>query len=205
MCDVLEHALMQLKAVLGTIIDLPEEQWALAAPIFQLEELKLGDFFIREGEPSERMGFVCRGLTRFFYSTSDGKEFNKNFITENGFVGAYSACLTTTHSRFNIQALEPTRLLTAAYEDIFALYDKHRCWLDFARIMAEQIYITKEQREAEFLLDSPETRYRNFLARSPGLESRLAQYHIASYLGITPVSLSRIRSRMEKDKIINSG
>jgi len=64
------------------------------------------------------------------------------------------------------------------------------------RILAEQHFILKEQREAALLLDDAETRYRQFLSDYPGLDKRIAQYHIASYIGVTPVTLSRIRKKM---------
>ena len=67
-------------------------------------------------------------------------------------------------------------------------------WERLGRLLTEQLYIKKEQREAEFLLDDAPTRYRNFQKQYPGLEDRLPQYHVASYLGITPVALSRIRN-----------
>ena len=63
------------------------------------------------------------------------------------------------------------------------------------RSAASPVSMCKEQREAEFLLGDALTRYRNFRRRYPGLEARLAQYHVASYLGITPVALSRIRKK----------
>jgi CRP-like cAMP-binding protein len=63
--------------------------------------------------------------------------------------------------------------------------------------IAESLFIKKERREATLLLDDAKTRYLNFLEEYPGLETRLKQYHIASYLGITPVSLSRVRAQLK--------
>ncbi|MCP4271690.1 MAG: Crp/Fnr family transcriptional regulator, partial [Gammaproteobacteria bacterium] len=86
-------------------------------------------------------------------------------------------------------------LLICDLAPVVNLFDQHRCWEKLGRLLAEQLYIKKETREAEFLLDDAETRYLNFQTNYPGLEDRLTQYHVASYLGITPVMLSRIRRR----------
>jgi CRP-like cAMP-binding protein len=159
--------------------------------------LNKGEYFIRAGETPEHSGFINAGLVRFFYQTPKGQEFNKSFAYENQFMGAYSAFLTGTSTRFNIQALEECSILVVKIRHLVALFDKHGCWEKFGRILAEQLYIKKEQREAEFLLDDAEIRYQKFLQRYPGLEQRLAQYHIASYVGITPVALSRIRNKIK--------
>jgi hypothetical protein len=89
--------------------------------------------------------------------------------------------------------LQETHLLVCNLASIVELFNQHHCWEKLGRILAEQLYIKKETREAEFLLDDAETRYFNFQKQYPGLEERIAQYHVASYLGITPVMLSRIR------------
>jgi CRP-like cAMP-binding protein len=132
---------------------------------------------------------------RFFYQTTDGKEFNKSFVAENQFTAAYSAFLTDMPTRFSIQALEECHLLICDLHMVVNMFDRHDCWERLGRILAEQLFIKKEAREAEFLLDDAETRYRNFQKQYPGLEGRVAQYHVASYLGITPVALSRIRKK----------
>ena len=69
------------------------------------------------------------------------------------------------------------------------------CWQIVARKLAEMVFILKEKREAELLLSDAQERYQQFLADYPNLEKHIAQYHIASYLGITPESLSRIRAK----------
>jgi CRP-like cAMP-binding protein len=186
-----------LKTVVDQLVAPPEPQWQSFRQLFVSRRLDKGEYFIRAGEVSEYSAFINAGLVRFFYQARQGQEFNKSFVYENQFMSAYSAFLTQSPARFNIQALEECHLLVAKTRPMVELFDKHLCWEKLGRILAEQLYIKKEQREAEFLLDDAETRYRNFLQRYPGLEYRLAQYHIASYLGITPVALSRIRHKIK--------
>ena len=191
--------LVALKAVIDHLVSPPEDEWQRFEDLFHTRSLKEGEYFIRSGDTSQYLGFVNAGLLRFFYQSPRGSEFNKSFSQENGFVGAYSAFITKEKTRFSIQALEECYLLEARFSDIVALYDRHKCWEKLGRILAEQLYIKKEQREAEFLLDDAETRYLNFRNQYPGLEDRLPQYHVASYVGITPVALSRIRKKIKID------
>lgn len=188
-----------LKTTVDKLVSPPRGQWKKFEALFTAGKISSDKYFVRAGTKPDSLCFVNAGLLRFFYRTEEGKEFNKSFSRENEFAGNYSAYLTGTESRFSIQALEDSYLLVARFADITALFDQHPCWEKFGRLMAEQLYIKKEQREAEFLLDDAETRYRNFISRYPGLEPRLAQYQVASYLGITPVALSRIRKRSRAD------
>jgi CRP-like cAMP-binding protein len=96
-------------------------------------------------------------------------------------------------SYFSVQSLADSELITFRYKDFQALYDRHVCWERLGRIIAEQLFINKETRERELLLLSAEARYRMFLERYGHLSGQIPQYHVASYLGITPVALSRIR------------
>ena len=183
-----------LKAVIDALVAPPAPEWTRFQALFEPQTLQAGQFFIRAGDPSTRICFINAGLLRLFYQTPQGKEFNKSFAQENSFAGVYSAYLSDSPARFAIQALEDSRLLVAAFPDITGLFNGHRCWEKLGRLLSEQLYVKKEQREAEFLLDDAQTRYRNFQNQYPGLEDRLPQYHVASYLGITPVALSRIRN-----------
>jgi CRP-like cAMP-binding protein len=191
-------AFLTLKAVVDYLVAPPEAEWRQFESLFHPRTLQAGDYFIRAGETSDVLGFINAGLVRFFYHSPQGAEFNKSFCQENQFMAAYSAYLTQAPARFSIQALEESHILVAKLKDIVALFDRHNCWEKLGRILAEQLYIKKEQREAEFLLDDAETRYLNFRKQYPRLEGRLAQYHIASYIGITPVALSRIRKQLKK-------
>jgi CRP-like cAMP-binding protein len=186
---------LSLRQTLNHLVAPPARELESFLELFTRRSLAQGEFLLRAGDPSRELAFVNAGLLRFFYQTVDGKEFNKSFILENQFAAAYSAFLTHTPARFSIQALETSHLLVCDLSSVVELFEHHRCWEKLGRLLTEQLYIRKETREAEFLLDDAETRYHNFQKTYPGLEDRLTQYHIASYLGITPVALSRIRRR----------
>ena len=100
-------------------------------------------------------------------------------------------------SRLFIQALEDAKLLIADYSAYRLISESHASLQQLNCKIAELLFIKKEKRESTLLLDDAKTRYLSFLEEYPGLEVRLKQHHIASYLGMTPVTLSRIRTQLK--------
>jgi CRP-like cAMP-binding protein len=160
--------------------------------------LEKGEYFLMAGDVPEYIGFVRSGLLRLFYIDMDGVEANKHFCVENTLAISYSAFLLREESKFYIQALEDTRLLAIDHQTYLDLLNSHMCWQIVARKLAEMLFILKEKREWELLLNNAQERYVQFLQDYPDLERRLSQYHIASYVGITPESLSRIRASLRQ-------
>ena len=195
----LMQRLQLLHKVLAKIVDLPELEWHYFADRIKPRDFDKGDLLVSTGAPASEFFFLASGLVRLFYTTDEGKEFNKSFCLANDFVGAYSAAALNLPSRFSIQALEPTQTLLIPAVLLNELFERHHAWERLGRKLAENLAIKKEFREAALLLDAAETRYQNFLEEYPGLYQRIPQYHIASYLGITDVALSRIRKRLRAD------
>lgn len=156
-------------------------------------------FLVNAGDVNDTFFFIVKGVVRFVYTTEDGKEFNKSFAAENNFVACLRSVLANQPCRFSIQALEPCETLNLTGEKYQAFARELTEWNTINLVVTQQLALKKEEREAEFLLDSAETRYRNFIRKHPKLADRLQQYHIASYLGITDVALSRIRKRLKYD------
>lgn len=151
----------------------------------------------RSGDIANSVFFICSGLVRFYYISEEGKEYNKSFSHENQFAGAVQYAAQPEPCRFYIQALEPTHTLAISLEGLNTLYQESLAWANLGRLHMESLAVRKTSREAGFLLDSAEQRYKTFLAQEPGLVQRLPLYQIASYLGITDVALSRIRKRIK--------
>jgi CRP-like cAMP-binding protein len=191
-----EKKIRKLRRVIDNLIDVPDEEWVYFSDNLAERTFDKGRLLFQAGEPVTDFFFINKGLVRFFYLTEDGKEFNKAFAMENDFVGSFSAKNLGIPSRFSVQALEETEAVVIPVRIIEAGYDLHPCWERLGRLHAERVAVLKEMREAEFLLDSAETRYNRLLAVSPAILERVNQYHIASYLGITDVALSRIRQKI---------
>ncbi|MDA8214408.1 MAG: Crp/Fnr family transcriptional regulator [Nitrospiraceae bacterium] len=178
--------------------EIPPGEYEKLLKISRVCHLKKGEYFQRAGERPNKFGFVISGILRLYYTNGSGDEFNKSFCIETDLVAAYSALLQNRASRLSIQALEKTTLLVIGYKDYLKLLDQHMCWQILGRRIAENLFIKKEEKESQFLLDSVEMRYLKFLKEYPDLEVRIKQYHIASYLGITTVTLSRIRTKLRR-------
>lgn len=161
------------------------------------KRLKAHEFLLQAGEVPRYIGYVVSGLLRLYYIDAEGKDSTKHFAPEGTLAISYSAFLQRTESRFFIQALEDTHLYLIDYRTYQNLLHGHPCWQTVARKLANLLFILKEKREAELLLQSAQERYQQFRNDFPDIEQRVHQYHIASYLGITPESLSRIRADLK--------
>jgi CRP-like cAMP-binding protein len=177
----------------------PEEQWLELFKRGREKTLKANDFFLRAGDVPQYIAFIVSGLLRLYYLDIEGKEVTKHFATENTFAISYSAFLQREESRFSIQALEDTTLLLFDFQTYSDMLKSHVCWQIFAKKLAELLFIIKEKREAELLMQDAQERYLRFREDYPDIERRLNQYHIASYLNIAPESLSRIRSHLKQN------
>jgi len=171
----------------------PPTEWIHLARLLKIRRLNKGEYYFKQGDPVNEVGFVTKGLLYNFYTNSDGDEYVKYFVREHGFLGCYSSLIQGTPAVFSSQTLEPTILFTMRYDDLKNLFQRHAHWERLGRIMAERLYIEKEVREHDFLMSNAKCRYEGFLKSHSDLAQRIPQYLIASFIGISPVSLSRIR------------
>ncbi len=189
-----------LKKVLSSLTDVTEQEWNEFKQLFTVRRIAKGEYFARAGVHASHVGFVVAGTLRAFYLSKDGTEYNKTFFQENTFIAAFASLVTQSKSYIDIQALENSEVLVARYKDIVRLYETYHTFERMGRRVVEIEWVKKEMREIRLVLTSAEERYKHFQQEHPGLERKIPQYQIASYLGITPVALSRIRSRLKKNQ-----
>ncbi len=182
-----------LICVLQSFPSIPKDLAEDLVQRFQPKEYKRGKYYLEAGEIPKLFSFVASGLFRFFYITIEGEEYTKHFSMENNFMISLSAFLEQRGSYFYIEALEDSTVLSTDFKSLRELSEHDIRLMKFMLTLVELIYLLKEKREAEFLLKDARGRYEQFLLDYPGLEKRVKQYHIATYLGVNPVSLSRIR------------
>ena len=175
---------------------LPENRIDELLSIGRIKSIDASHCFIKAGEVPYKIAFVGSGLFRYVYINDKGDEFTKGIILENFFLSSYSAMILGKPSYFSIEALENSQLLEINWSDFNRLKDNDIFWLQFLLKFVEKGFIIKEKRERDLLLLDAETRYRNFLTEFPGMEQRVKQGIIASYLGIQPETLSRIRRKI---------
>lgn len=164
------------------------------AHLFVAEELPKGGFFLRQGEVSRKVAFIVEGVFHNFRNR-DGQEHTFYFGREQEFIGDYSSFLPAKPAVHAIQALEPARLLTISYDNLQRLYREVRAGERFGRLVAEMLFVDVLGQLTSFYEETPEERYARFVRTYPDLQQRIPQYYIASYVGVKPQSLSRIRSR----------
>ncbi len=183
-----------MRKVLQKII--PEEKIEDLISICQIGTIQANEYFLREGEVPQKFAFVLSGLFRYVYINEKGYEFTKGIITEHNFISSYSAMISNSPSYFFIEALENSEILKIPYEKWLLLLKTDIFWVKLLLGFVEKGFIIKEKRERDLLLLNAETRYLNFMKEYPGMDKRVSQTIIASYLGIQPESLSRIRKKI---------
>ncbi len=194
----------QLRLFLQGWVDLSEREWQQLAAIFQPRTVEAQAHLLLPGSKVHEVLFVCTGLLRFYYLSEDGTESNKTFIAENAFAGPLAAAALDLPVTYGIQALEPTTLLAAPFDAFTALFDVHPVFDRLGRKLAESLLMHKEVRTRSLLQHNATERYQQFLCHHADLAARIPQYHIASYLGITEVSLSRIRGTLAREAVLNN-
>ncbi|MCF6347129.1 MAG: Crp/Fnr family transcriptional regulator [Flavobacteriaceae bacterium] len=185
----------ELEKHLNGFVHFTKNEMEIFLLLFSENSIKRNDYFAVEGEYSSKFAFIKSGVMRAFYRNKEGSEYNKTFFTSHSFVGAYSSLISGHKNLINIQCLTDCTVLQANYKSMTKLYDSTPKFERFARILAEQKFAIKEKREIELVTLEASERYEIFKQEHSGLENLIPQYHIASYLGITPTQLSRIRAK----------
>lgn len=191
----LKEGIQSLIEFLSTFAQIPPAEILYFTSKLSFEKIKKDDYFFKQNEHFDKIGFVISGLLYNFY-TRDSKAIHVNYFINEGMPATcYANLLTGTPAVFSCKALENTYLITIKYSDFKELYSRHPCWNLIGRLNAEKLYIEKEKREYEFLVLSSQEKYSNFIANHPKIINRVPQYLIASYVGVKPESLSRLRAQ----------
>lgn len=176
---------------------LPEPVWQSLEKNLTIQQIKKGDFLVREGEVCRYVSFINYGLFRFYY-LAEGKEICTGFIGTGNYVSEYNSFLTQTPSAMYVEAMEDTEVVNLSYTDMQTGYDNFSFFERFGRKIAEKLFILLSSQITRLLTLTPEQRYQYVVDHQPGLLQHIPQYMIASFIGITPEHLSRIRKKMSE-------
>ncbi len=177
-----------------------EDDWNLLLPQLQIKTIRKSELLIAEGKRAGEVGFVLEGMFRQYY-TKDGEEKTTYFFFENHFISSYISCISGKPSLITIEALSDATYISFPYQILQELYDKSMAWQKFGRLIAEYFTMGLEERMVGLLMQSPEERYLDLLkSNKKKIMERVPQHYVANYLGITAVSMSRIRNRLSKKK-----
>ena len=188
------------RGVLNQFAAVPPDEWDYLNTLLSVKSLEKGTHLLKEGETCQKLYYIMNGGARFYYINYLGQELSSNFIFENNFVVAFTSLFNRTPSEENIVLLEDTNVFVIHYNDFKSLLKRHPVWeILLNKLLAMHLFRISEK-EKMLLLDDLDTRYQRLMETRPYLFQRVEQRHIASYLGMTPETLSRVKKRTYERK-----
>jgi CRP/FNR family transcriptional regulator, anaerobic regulatory protein len=183
-----------IKAYIDRMVTFSESEWQAFEACLYERHLAKKELLLAEGQHCDFVAFVLEGAFRF-YKETDGEEIEIGFFFPGDFVSNYRSFLTNTPSEHNIVALKDAQVLMLPKKELFELYDQHKPAERLGRLIAENLFLEVVRRLDSFQHATPEDRYQGLVKRNSKLLQEIPQYMLASYLGVKPETLSRIRAR----------
>ena len=181
---------------LNSFVEVPDELFLELQQISKFKEIKAGTQIVRLGEIPSKMYMLRSGVIRCYLSTESGKEFNKSFYLPISFVASLTALIKGKPSLFVFETITECKLYETDYNKFASLCKKHQSLNELYSRVLEKVYMKYENRLVELISLNAKDRYLKLLSQVPNVNELIPQFHIASYLGITPVQLSRIRKKL---------
>jgi len=191
--------IFELVQLFNQISEISEDEEQVLKEIFRPVFLRKKEFFLREGVQNNKAAFVRKGLLRYYVSKNH-EESTLEFTSELEFVADFPSFADRTKSVQNIQAVEDCELLVTDYDGIQRIYNDLKNGNLIGRKVMEHRFSIMMNQLLSIYMHTPEQRYRHFIENYGTISQRIPQYLIASYVGIKPESLSRIRKRITKNK-----
>ncbi len=186
----------QLAEALQTIGNLPESAIERFVELARRTEITKGSYFIQEGVKTNRLGYVEHGLFQNAYSTEKGDACTFGFSAENGFLYECQAMRTLEAAHYSVQAIEDSIVWAVDYQVWIEPFRDSVWWNKILLDLTTVESSAKSGREIRLMSMTGREHYAHFLENYSHLEDRINQHRVAAYLGISPVSLSRIRREM---------
>ncbi|MEY3243096.1 MAG: hypothetical protein RIR11_4535 [Bacteroidota bacterium] len=185
----------QILQSIKSIVSLNTAEEEAFVQILEVKEIKKKEFLLQTGQVCNKVFFLNSGCTRVFYNV-DGVENTIQFFFADSWYTDYASLLTGQPAFENVQALEKSQIVQIKKIDLYKLYDTYPIFDRVGRMMAENAFLSLHNLNKMLTNDEPQQRYLNLLKQRPEVVERIPQHYIASYLGIQPESLSRIRKRI---------
>ena len=176
--------------------EISDEEGEILRNYFVHEKLKQGEFLSDYDKINKKVAFVSTGYCRVYVIDLEGNEVTIHMAGNGDFVGAISSFLTQTPSEEYVQASTDVDLLTVSYDKLNELYSLSATWEHVGRKIMEGLFLKKQKRVISFIKHSAEKRYQFLMETQPEMVLNVPMQHIASYLGIKPETLSRIRAKI---------
>ena len=186
------------KNFIRQITPISDTEFEQTVVLFTEQTLQKGDFFVKQDKICRQIAFINKGTLRTFYINDKAEETTSCFCTENSLTTSYKSFILQQPSNLSIQALEDTELLIIDYEHLQKLYSTSIVWQNIGRAVAEKEYIVMEQYASVLNNETAKEKYLRLLKEQPTVLQKANVEDIASYLGITRRTLSRIRQEISK-------
>lgn len=173
---------------------LPPDGWKAFEDTLVVKQYAKGEIISEPGKTNSVVNFISEGAV-FVYNYADDKRKIYNFFFEHEFTGDYESFLTRQPAKYGLEAIEGTTTLNLHYDSLQDMYTRYPEFERAGRLIAEAQFLRLTERNASLLAEKPDERYEKLIRHKPEVMQRVPQYHIASYLGVTPEALSRIRKR----------
>ncbi|SHM90863.1 Crp/Fnr family transcriptional regulator [Flavobacterium saccharophilum] len=182
-----------MKTVFQSIHSLSDNELNKLDDLITFRNLKKGDFLLTENQVSNEIVFIKKGILRSYFFNHQGDEVTNCFAFENEFMASFSSFITRELAQENIQALADTELQIITHENLEKLYKIGIHWQEIGRKLTEMEYVTLQKRMISFQKLSGKERYEELYKNHQKYIKLIPLQYLASYLGITPRHLSRIR------------
>ncbi len=189
-----------LRAHILKRVELSDEDIGIATAFFIPKKIRHGQFLLHAGDRCKYLAFVGKGCLRQYYIDARGQEHVVQFAIEDWWISDMQSTLSGCPATYNIDALEDSELLLFERSRLDELCAKVPVFERFFRLLLEGAFVAKERRIAAAISLSAEQQYLGMIETYPKIVQRVPQHQIASYLGITPQSLSRIRKELSDPK-----
>lgn len=186
--------LQKIEAFVRTLVQPDAEEWEALATIIHPKKLKKRELLLEAGQVCTFIAFINSGVLREYNYQYD-KEVTVDFVEDNQFTSDYQSFIMQVPSKQYIEALTDVDMLIMRRDEVNTLYDKYKIWERFGRLIIEKVFCRAEEKRKKIIAATHEELYREFAASYPQIVQKVPQYYIASYLGLTPEHLSRLRKK----------
>lgn len=183
---------------IGRLVDLDADTREALLACMRLRLVKKGQYLVHAGGLDRSTYFIVTGCLRSYFIDREGQEHVVQFPMEGWWAGDLRSFILQQPAQLHLQAIEDCRLLELPHSDLHELYERSPRWERYMRIIMQRSLVSFQERMVQVFSQTAEERYDAFCARYPQLEQRIPQRLIASYIGITPEFLSRLKARRLK-------